>query len=1051
MARKIPRVYVETVTSTPETSVATTNSAGFAGQFKKGYVGRLVSITSPTNFITHFGDSTLSTAHSRNIWNDWAASKFISSYTNNLFISRAIHYETAGSDNDKSAYFAWKRETPEYVYESTINGYYLPMTNDNTKQFFFADNLVLDVGPQRITSLVDRVPGAGYNWTLGSGWSLGTNDFTFTGAPNGMFPLTSSITLPTNIMSVSATTYKIQFEVTNILGTPTMSVTIGGVAEVIPLVTLGLQEYNITATGTTSLIISATGNTGNDVSISNISCRAVIADHINGCRFLGTSYSTATIELYDVIEVSTEYYMCKYEVGALDNIPSGDDADGGNSWWTHVSPGANPNLVYVKHANDTDTTVIFTDDTKEWQDLTTPSFIFQMEYHVQRILKSNKTGSPGTYVFQVTIPESETFHVSLGGLTISNSANQTATITVLSKNSIQFETTAIKFLNKKGDIFYINGVVETSTVSSSNPILFYSEDITSESLTFETTFENYGSCVGMYNVFDENFRSNLNLGILNDNGIVAFAKSPGDWGNEISCLIFGREYWESENNIYTYLKPDYEMKSHELWVLIFENGILRNKYLTTVKADQLSENGTNYFIEDVINNNSKYVSLFYTGTGVYEELETGDEINNILKSGSESLGNWKIVRTEVPAALHTEDETYNYVVEIIEVDVPGSTVKFRWSSEGGASPTLVADDVVDVQGWTWDASPATNPFFIHNGYKYEIVATGSPTPDISDIIAGNWVKWNHYAIGDVSGIRVTFQLANGRNSNSINASDIATAYEMFNNPDINPILVSGGIQYSESDMRTINQRIMDRVINVTTDVHLIANVPYSVFNNLDVADAIKNWGTVAFGTTGSNDKMVVYAMYTSCIVDNKKIILPVNFLLLNNHLRVWETPGRWTPIAGNPNGVVGGYDSVLWYPKEDEDIIKLQDVSVNPIILKRGSGYVVNEVKNMKRDGSIECEANVVFMRDLLQSELQIILDPFIFNGNVSDQIDKTRLSSAIDNYLKTYLRRGAFQSFTTSLLTSDELFTDEVEIKIVPNETRKFIVLRFKMNSPRG
>ena len=148
-------------------------------------------------------------------------------------------------------------------------------------------------------------------------------------------------------------------------------------------------------------------------------------------------------------------------------------------------------------------------------------------------------------------------------------------------------------------------------------------------------------------------------------------------------------------------------------------------------------------------------------------------------------------------------------------------------------------------------------------------------------------------------------------------------------------------------------------------------------------------------------------------------------------MRVWETPGRWTPIAGNPNGVVGGYDSVLWYPKEDEDIIKLQDVSVNPIILKRGSGYVVNEVKNMKRDGSIECEANVVFMRDLLQSELQIILDPFIFNGNVSDQIDKTRLSSAIDNYLKTYLRRGAFQSFTTSLLTSDELFTDEVEIKI--------------------
>lgn len=1046
MAREIPRVYIETVTSTPETSVATTNSAGFAGQFKKGYVGRLVSVTNPTNFISHFGDSTLSTVHSRNIWNDWAASRFISGFTNNFFISRAIHYEAAGSDNDKTAYFAWKRETPEYVYESTINGYYLPMTNDNTKQFFFADNLVLDIGSQRITNLVDRVPNADYNWILGANWTLDAGvqfDFTSVGVSN-------TLVLPTTTLSVaSGVTYVVQFEVTDFAGTsPSLSVTIGGaVAQTVN--TVGLKTLEFLTTGTTALTFTVDGPTSDEtISLTNFSVKLKTTDKINGCRFLGTRYPTATIQVYDVIEVLAEYYMCIYEVGALGHIPSGVDADGGNGWWSHVTPGDNPNLVYVKHDTDSDTTVIFTDDTKEWQDLTTPSFVFQMEYNVQRVLKMNST-TPGEYTFQVTIPDSQSFHDNLDGLTISNTLNQTATITVLSKNSIQFNTTAVKFLNKKGDVFYINGVVETSTVSSSNPILFYSEDIISESLSFETTFENYGTCADMYNVFDSNFKSNLDISSLNRNGIVAFAKSPGDWGNEISCLIFGREYWESDNNMYTYLKPDYEMKAHELWVLVFENGILKNKYLTTVKADQLSENGTNYFIEDVINNNSKYISLFYTGSGVYEELETTSElgadgeINNILKSDGATLGDWKIVRTEVPAALHTKDETYNYDVRIIEVT--GTTVKFSWTYNG-SDWFLVDSDVAGVKGWTY----ATDVFFTHNGYKYEIMSSELPS-NITDIVEGNSVRWNHYAVGDVSGIRVTFQLEGGRNSTSISASDVATAYELFNNPDINPILVSGGIQYSESNMRTINQRIMDSVINNTTDVHLIANVPYSVFNSLDIAESIKNWGTVAFGTTGSNDKIVVYAMYAECIVDNKKIILPVNFLLLNNHLRVWEYPGRWTPVAGTTNGVVGGYDSILWYPKEDEDIIKIQDVSVNPILLKRGSGYVVNEVKNMKRDGSIECEANVVFMRDLLQAELQIILDPFIFNGNINDTVDKARLSSVIDNYLKMYLRRGAFQSFSVSLLTSDELFTDEVEIKITPNETRKFIVLRFKMNSTRG
>lgn len=229
MARKIPRVYVETVTSTPETSVATTNSAGFAGQFKKGYVGRLVSITSPTNFITHFGDSTLSTAHSRNIWNDWAASKFISSYTNNLFISRAIHYETAGSDNDKSAYFAWKRETPEYVYESTINGYYLPMSNDNTKQFLFADDLVLNVGPQLITALSNRVPNAGYTWTLGTNWSLDSGNKEF---DHGSTGTSDDITLALSNLNTTISTlktYTIQFNIVSITNA-SISVSFGGTA-----------------------------------------------------------------------------------------------------------------------------------------------------------------------------------------------------------------------------------------------------------------------------------------------------------------------------------------------------------------------------------------------------------------------------------------------------------------------------------------------------------------------------------------------------------------------------------------------------------------------------------------------------------------------------------------------------------------------------------------------------------------------------------------------------------------------------------------------------
>lgn len=147
----VPGIYVEDKkSSTPILSVVSQDSVGFSGVFKRGFVGKLVQVSSPTVFDKTFGDEKNQPSNGH----DYNMGYYLSTITNNFYVSRAIHYSetdgTPSSDSDQTSAFGYNREALQPIFK-VATGTDVALLDDDTrfeeiggKKMLFIGNDLLD-------------------------------------------------------------------------------------------------------------------------------------------------------------------------------------------------------------------------------------------------------------------------------------------------------------------------------------------------------------------------------------------------------------------------------------------------------------------------------------------------------------------------------------------------------------------------------------------------------------------------------------------------------------------------------------------------------------------------------------------------------------------------------------------------------------------------------------------------------------------------------------------------------------------------------------------
>ena len=1099
----IPNVYVEDKKSTtPVLSLTSQDSVVFAGAFKKGAIGKISQINSPTVFEKSFGDE-----KNQPKMYDYYGGYYLSTLTSNYYVSRAFHYEQNESgvptNSDQSAFFGWQRTTSEPIFKVTTP--YTINLSANSKKLlksFIANDLLQDESTLEVKSYVigDTVVhnGKSYvcktghtvalssppesspsfvpanwieittpfvpfentniynrldlvtvnpvyvyvclnnnvrsnitpnsddvNWvkvSTGTAWAMGStyskNDIVDHPTDVGKFYICNKdITSPVH-PSLSETEY---WSLLNINPTPDVHITYYPYSKdsIISETVGGVTSYylcivNVTASG----ILPSTGSTNWKSFTLPLSTTSAI-------NFVGWEYKGETINTpyskYDVVKVNSNYFISLKD-GNESVISEGTD-------WKQIYPinviqtGTTDNKGhYIFTATDQASGMGSDNKLNKIQEYTQPSYLFQHQYTVAKAIKqTGTTNNTFTIILEDGFKISEDMNVCSWNI----NGKTGKAFTYLSGNTLQLVVPSTVNLSvKKGDKINLSGLIEGSDVVKLPAIPYYDKDLNSDGLSntdFSSQIDGVATpCKGIYSPYDQDFKVAGSI----TNGIKVFAKSTGDWGNNISVVVIGKEYWESDLNEFSYLYPNRELQTHELIVIVFESDSMVEKFMTSINPDAENELGLKYYIDDVIFAGSNYISVKYVG-GTFEEVEGVNVINNLYIGTGATVGGTYITRADIPSADHSTDESFKYKVVITQLS---------------STPTIdvYINDVIAFDN-------VTGGSFIHNGYTYTIGLTLA----LSHVV-DNYLEWNSYHPMDASGIKIKFQLQGGVTSTSITTSDIARAYSLFNTKELDGLLIMGGVHYSSSDMKTLAQSIGNDVLSKKINIFGLYNIPYGLLDSVDKAQAIADWSNIGgFNVSDTNDKYVIYDTYFNCIVKNKKIMLPKNFLMVRNHLNTFKEVGRHQAVAGKQYGLIGGFDSIVWYPKTDTELEKIILASINPtMFIIRGGFYNWGQKTYLKRS-YVEKDAHVVLSKILIQQDCKTLVDDFVFSV-ISSQT-KYVIENLLKQYLNTHITKGTIEEYTVASIDDNTANTIRIKITLKFPQTAEFIVLQFETKSPNA
>lgn len=1125
----IPGSYVEDKKSTTTIlSVTSQDSVGFAGIFKRGYVGKLVQVTSPTIFDATFGDEKIQPCIQ-----DYNAGYYLSNVTSNYYVARAFHYEESESgvplsSSDQTAHFGWKRETSEPIYKITTP-YDIPLLSDSRLLKQFVGNDVLQEKDTWIGS---------HEYVIGDTVIYGDNKYVCINGHTSAstFSVGSNwAVIPSSIPSwVNKVTYNFGDVVFYISGYKVC------VVESTTNISTHADWHQLTGSLPTWTELDDTDPktyTRGDVVTLNLKYYLCITTHTNSFSdtIIGLNNETYWSELNTigapnwvqyqayskgrVVTNNSLYYVCKTAVLDTQNInitdsnwveidlpfSTGSDfvswvdkgvydvedapynqydlvessSGSGNfyvsrvnsntesdlsdtAYWTRVyqsniiKTGYESDLAYyIFSGNDSD----FDDDTtlnkiQEWKQ---PSVIFQQQYNVGVVLKETLTT---THRFTITLKEGQRVSDAMAscGLDIGGIRLSTFTVgvapnvvtyvpfTILSSNTIQFEVLqSVGLQVKKGDSFNLSGIIEgTDVITKIPPVSYYNKDLSSSltNVQFSSSVDTKGVCKGIYNVYDENALDlvNGNVGDFNGSGLYAFAKTCGVWGNNLSVIVVGKEYWESDLNDYGYLKPNYEMSADELLVVVLESDVIVEFFIVTIDETKENNEGVKYYIDDVINATSNYISCKYVKNS-FQEVET---VNNIHYINNVNIGDASTVSNN---SIITVSDTFYDVSGSAIVSVKSVDESFKYKvvfKDETLAFDLYINDVKVTPLPLYDTDGNTLVGFTHNGWGYTISGTS---------VVGNYIEWNNYHELDASGIRIKFTLKGGVTSSDVTTEDIIQAYSLFNNDEVDCLLPVGGTHYNTSELTQLTQGITRDVLAKKINVFGLFNVPYDVLTLSSIsnrAEAIATWSNRGgFFISDTNEKYQVYDTYFNAIVKNKKCILPKSIFMTSNYLRTFKDVGRHQPVAGTTYGIIGGFDSVVWYAKTKEELEKLFLAQINPTMFKIGKGFINMEQKTFLKKSVVESEANVILSKILIQSDLQKLVDDFTFV--ILSAQSKFAIETLIKQYLATHITKGTIDTYSVSSVEDPNIYTLRISVKLMFPRALKWIVLEFETLTPKS
>ena len=371
---------------------------------------------------------------------------------------------------------------------------------------------------------------------------------------------------------------------------------------------------------------------GNPTSLQNPNIKQdwhAVKQLLNASRDLKISRSITTVDktayhlsnlasetqtLHKVIITGKKYYLTK------DNIVGFDSTIG-------------TNVAFYDSYIDGDNTIIrfLADETVA---LVTPTITFKMKF-------TNSELRTYLDVFvnkQYAISTEDMLNITIDTEALSRSVDGSTGLvdfTIVTPKVLKVDS--IDFFTNVGEMFYIGisgtGVLDDLSETTANSTIenvITQVEVVGLEATFTTDVEHLGVTLsGVYHEDDEHFKSNYTFGVGND--LLIVAKNLGSWGNDISVNIYGSKFLNSvegknissEYNYRTFLTT-------EMVIDVNLTGSTSERFLVNTDATAKDDNGQLYFLEDVINKGSKFISIFKSEAS---DFIPADMFHNIELSG----------------------------------------------------------------------------------------------------------------------------------------------------------------------------------------------------------------------------------------------------------------------------------------------------------------------------------------------------------------------------------------------------------------------------------
>ena len=310
-----------------------------------------------------------------------------------------------------------------------------------------------------------------------------------------------------------------------------------------------------------------------------------------------------------------------------------------------------------------------------------------------------------------------------------------------------------------------------------------------------------------------------------------------------------------------------------------------------------------------------------------------------------------------------------------------------------------------------------------------------------NVINGNseliYIKTNSSYPADTSAVEALYGGANAAYSNS----EILTGWDLFaakEKSQVN-ILISPDIPKSTAQIATIKKA--GNIASSRQDCMSVGQVGTVTGSNVStiVDSELKQF------SFNNPSYTALYAGYTTVYdsYTDKEINLPNAIFAPGIFARTDRVAQTWSAPAGVNRGIIGSAltQNVVY---NEAEVGYLYDNNINPIMYKRGYGYVIWGQKTAQRKKSALDRINVRRLLLYVENSIEPTLVPFLFEANTEKVRD--RMTSIVENFMQTVKSGQGVYAFnvvcdetnnTPQIIDQNQL---NLDLYVQPTKTAEFI-----------